>query len=117
MNYKELIQSLRSSYDYSEQRDKDAANAIEDLLECIEFLAEQFAYQTTYGGRPAYSTGGLYALENAFAVLGWEDPKPAPERECEADGCHNWATCGKPTADGYKHLCSEHFWEDCEWDK
>ena len=42
-------------------------------------------------------------------MLGWPDPKPAPECECQEDGCHEWATGGRPTPDGYKWLCGRHF--------
>jgi hypothetical protein len=45
----------------------------------IENLVRQFADQTVVDGVPSYSTGGLSALENAFAVLGWDDPHPAPD--------------------------------------
>ena len=38
------------------------------------------------------------------------DPdKPAPECECQEEGCHEWATGGRPTPDGYKWLCGRHF--------
>lgn len=82
-----------------------------ELLETIEDLVAQFAYHAENEDGPAYSTGGLSALEGAFAVLGWSDPHPCPERACEFPSCHKWATCGTPTTDSYKWCCSEHF----EW--
>jgi hypothetical protein len=48
----------------------------------------------------AYTTGGLSALEEAFAYLGWKDPQPCPENLCE--NCHKgFATCGTPTPKNY----------------
>jgi hypothetical protein len=48
----------------------------DDLIETIEDLVRQFAYPTNKDGAPAYTAGGLSALEGAFAVLGWSDPYP-----------------------------------------
>lgn len=79
-----------------------------ELRETVEDLVGQFAYQTRQQGRAALGTGGLSALEWAFRVLGWPDPKPVPEGECQAAECHEWATCGRPTTDGYKRLCGPH---------
>lgn len=47
-----------------------------ELLETIEDLVYQFAYRGTKDGVPVLITGGLSALEGAFAVLGWDDPHP-----------------------------------------
>ena len=80
------------------------------LREFAEDVVRQFGYHgTAPDGRPAYTTGGLSTLEWAWSLLGWPDPKPAPECECQEDGCHEWATSGRPTSDGYKWLCSRHF--------
>ena len=57
------------------------------------------------------STGGLSTLERAFDILGWNDPHPVPECECEVPGCHEHANCGTPTKDGYKRVCGKHFAE------
>ena len=83
----------------------------QDLRETIEDLALQFGYQTTKNGVPVLTAGGLSALEGAFAVLGWDDPRPMPEAACQADGCGAWATCGTPTPNGYKRLCGKHYAE------
>jgi hypothetical protein len=83
----------------------------DELRQTVEGLLQQFAHQTMSGGVPAYTTGGLSALEGAFAVLGWSDPYPVPEMACEWDGCNRWASCGTPTADGYKRLCGAHYTE------
>lgn len=44
--------------------------------ETIEDLVRQFACVTIVDGVLCYTTGGLSALEGAFAVLGWSDPWP-----------------------------------------
>lgn len=77
--------------------------------EFAEDVIRQFAYKVKADGRCAYSTGGLSTLEWAFSILGWPDPKPAPECECQEEGCHERAVGGRPTPDGYKWLCSRHF--------
>ena len=83
----------------------------EEIREFVEDVIRQFAYKVKADGRCAYSTGGLSTLEWAFSILGWPDPKPAPECECQVNGCHEWATCGMPTRDGYRFLCSQHYME------
>lgn len=77
--------------------------------EFAEDVIRQFGYHGSVNGRPAYTAGGLSTLEEAFRIVGWDDPRPAPECECEEDGCHEWATSGRPTPNGYKWLCSRHF--------
>jgi len=78
----------------------------EDLKEALAGMCYQFAYRgKTKEGRLTIWTGGLSALELAFQELGWEDPHPYPEGECQNEGCYNEATCGKPTPEGYKFLC------------
>jgi hypothetical protein len=79
--------------------------------EALEDIAWQFAYPGSKDGRLVLSTGGLSALESAFEALGWPDPKPCPERECEAVDCYKEATTGTPTDDGYKRLCFDHYRE------
>ena len=80
------------------------------LREFAEDVARQFGYRgTTPDGRAAYTAGGLSTLEWAWSLLGWPDPKPAPECECQEEGCHEWANGGRPTSDGYKWLCSRHY--------
>jgi hypothetical protein len=81
----------------------------EDLLECIEMLVSQFAYCCDGPTGPMYTTAKLGALDFAFEILGWEDPHPCPEKKCEFKDCTQRATCGIPTPDGYKRVCSDHF--------
>ena len=77
------------------------------LESALEDMCYQFAYNNNKG---EIHTGGLSALENAFAVLGWTDPQPLPkEMLCDEPKCKKRATCGIPTASGYKRLCGEHY--------
>lgn len=88
---------------------EDTGLSPEEIREFVEDVIRQFAYGVKVDGRCAYSTGGLSTLEWAFSILGWPDPKPTPECECQEEGCHEWAVGGRPTPDGYKCLCSRHF--------
>jgi hypothetical protein len=82
---------------------------LEAAEKALEDMVRQFAHECSKDGRPAYGTGGLSALEEAFSVLRWNDPQPALDRECQAAGCHKWASCGVPTRDGYRWLCGDHY--------
>ena len=96
--------------EYDLDRLRELVEADKTLREFAEDVARQFGYRgTTLDGRPAYTTGGLSTLEWAWSLLGWPDPKPAPECECQEEGCHEWANGGRPTPDGYKWLCSRHY--------
>ena len=81
---------------------------VDDMREFAKDVAYQFGYYCQNGGRLHITHGGLSTLEWAFDILGWENPHPVPEFECEIDGCHEHATCGAPTADGYKRMCGRH---------
>lgn len=89
----------------------NAADVVEvsELKEFAEDVIYQFGYHINYNGRLHLSSGGLSTLEWAFAILGWQDPKPYPEGECEWDGCHEYASCGTPTPDGYMRVCGKHY--------
>ena len=80
----------------------------EEVLEFAENVIRQFSYRTKMNGHCAFTAGGLSTLEEAFSIVGWDDPKMTPESECQEVGCHEWATGGMPTPDGYKFLCSKH---------
>lgn len=96
--------------DYDLDRLRELVEARDTLKEFAEDVARQFGYRgTTPDGRAAYTAGGLSTLEWAWSLLGWPDPKPAPECECQEEGCHEWANGGRPTPDGYKWLCSRHY--------
>ena len=88
----------------------ELVEADKTLKEFAEDVARQFGYHgTTADGRPGYTCGGLSTLEWAWNILDWPDPKPAPECECQEEGCLEWATGGRPTSNGYKWLCGRHF--------
>ena len=114
-SYMDVYQRLAAIEDilgeeYELDRLRELVEVRNTLEEFAEDVARQFGYHgTTPDGRPAYTTGGLSTLEWAWSLLGWPDPRPAPECECQEDGCHEWATGGRPTPDGYKWLCSRHF--------
>lgn len=81
----------------------------DDIRAFAEDVAHQFGYHSHQNGRLYLTHGGLSTLEWAFEILGWENPHPDPENECEIEGCHHYASCGTPTKDGYKRVCSHHF--------
>lgn len=83
----------------------------EEIKGFAEDVAYQFGYYFPIKDMLYISTGGLSTLERAFDILGWNDPHPVPECECEVPGCHEHATCGTPTKDGYKRVCGKHFVE------
>lgn len=83
----------------------------EEIKGFAEDVAYQFGYYFPIKDILYISTGGLSTLEWAFRILGWNDPHPVPECECEVPGCHEHATCGTPTKDGYKRVCGKHFAE------
>jgi hypothetical protein len=90
-----------------EQPTVDAVE-VADMKEFAEDVVYQFGYYCQNGGRLHITHGGLSTLEWAFDILGWENPHPVPECECQIEGCHEYATCGTPTADGYKRVCGKH---------
>ena len=75
---------------------------VDEMREFAADVVYQFGYYGQYNGRLHIGHGGLSTLEWAFDILGWDNPHPAPEFECEIDGCYEHATCGAPTSDGYK---------------
>ena len=81
---------------------------VDDMREFAKDVVYQFGCYWVNGGRLHITHGGLSTLEWAFDILGWDDPHPVPECECEIDGCHEHATCGAPTNDGYKRMCGKH---------
>jgi hypothetical protein len=88
--------------------DADAAPALRAALEGM-------VYQFAHWAHPGLWTGGLSALEEAFDVLGWDDPHPAPEQTCDEPGCDGRVSCGWPSRPGgtslnggYRHTCGEH---------
>lgn len=84
---------------------------IEECIEALEGMCQQFAYPVSIGGIPCLTTGGLSALEVAFDVLGWKEPYPTPWHKCDKEGCGEHFTCGTPTKNGYKRFCGKHYRE------
>ena len=81
---------------------------MEDALKHMVF---QFGYRGVKNGKPMVWTGGLSALEEAFEVLGWDDPHYLPDADgytCEIVGCMKEPTCGMPWGDLYLSICSDH---------
>lgn len=89
---------------------KEAKDAVEvaDMIAFAKDVVYQFGYYCQCEGRLHITHGGLSTLEDAFEILGWDNLHPVPECECEIEGCHEHATCGVPTADGYKRMCGKH---------
>lgn len=83
----------------------------DDMRAFAEDVVYQFGYYGQHKGRLHIIHAGLSALEWAFDILGWENPHPAPEYECEIDGCTERAIYGRLTKDGYKRVCVKHFKE------
>lgn len=83
---------------------------ITELRAALEAMCWQFAYRTVKDGKRCLSDGGLSALEEAFAVLEWDDPHDVGEAgACAAAGCPEWATTGLPYLDRYVWLCPRHY--------
>jgi hypothetical protein len=77
------------------------------LREFAEDVARQFGYWSD--GIGGVGTGGLSTLEEAFAILGWDDPHPLPDRRCdEPGGCMKDGTMGWPSPSGYRRTCWDH---------
>ena len=96
----ETIEALRA------ERDAALADAGQ-LRGALEAMVEQFAYWSDTAG--GYHSGGLSVLEEAFDLLGWSDPCPAPDARCDEPGCRMQATCGAPTSSGYRRVCGDHY--------
>lgn len=82
-----------------------------EYKEALKDMLNQFAYKSDGAGRkpPVMFTGGLSALEHAFGVLDWPDPKPCPDSSCDVKGCQRWASCGMSRPDGdYWSICGYH---------
>lgn len=79
--------------------------------EALEGMIWQFAHRGTKNGKPIIWTGGLSALEDAFEVLGWDDPHYLPIEEgycCEVKGCVEQDTIGTFWDGLYLRVCSTH---------
>ena len=81
--------------------------------EALESMVWQFAYRVTKAKRLALSSGGLSALEEAFGVLGWDEPHYVQNKDCKCEviGCYNWLAAGEIWEGLYLLVCSHH-WHD-----
>ncbi len=79
---------------------------LDEMREALEDLTRQFAFRNDRGQE---HTGALSALEQAFDVLGWDDPHDCePWQVCDEPDCKRPVTCGTPTPKGYRHTCGTH---------
>lgn len=82
-----------------------------ELQDSLEDMVWQFAYRFDGAAKrpPSLGTGGLSALEHAFDVLDWPDPKKCPDSSCDIQGCQKWPGSGNPIPNGdYWSLCTDH---------
>jgi len=79
----------------------------DELRDCLEGMVRQFAYWSDSVG--GYTTGGLSALEEAFELLGWDEPHPYPQSRCDEPGCMKQVSCGWPSPEGYRSTCFDHW--------
>lgn len=96
------LRAMTTPADMQDVRDDTQRRSLRDALES---MAWQFAYRSRAlrDGRRLLTTGGLSALEEAFAALGWPDPYEPPESQgCEV--CGDWAT----GTSGGRWYCGEH---------
>lgn len=77
-----------------------------DERDALEGMVHQFAYWSEKVG--GFTTGGLSALEEAFEVLGWNDPYPCEDARCDEQDCLKQITCGTLTEEGYRRTCGDH---------
>lgn len=84
-----------------------AEDRAEKLRAALEDMVNQFAYWSE-SDPPGQVTGGLSALEEAFAVLGYDEPHPAEHLRCDEPDCRQQSSAGTPTLTGYRRTCHEH---------
>jgi hypothetical protein len=87
----------------------------EQLKSALESMVWQFGYRTTINDHLAIVNGGLSALEEAFAALGWGNPHwvDDPTMECDVEGCHQWRAPQIIWDGFYSCICDRHFAEYC----
>ena len=80
------------------------AERIKELKAALEGMCHQFAGWRNGG----CSTDGLSATEEAFGVLGWDDPHIVKGMQCAEPECDRQVTCGFNTTEGYRRTCGPH---------
>ena len=85
------------------------------LVEFAEDVVRKWGYWVA-GDVGGYSAGGLSTLEDAFVILGWDDPYPYPRDRCDEPGSAVQATTGWPSRPGgtganggYRRTCGDHY--------
>jgi hypothetical protein len=83
----------------------------QEMREALEHMTCQFGYWNPgeSKGQGGLTTGGLSALEDAFAALGWDEPHYVKEMECDEPGCGAQNSSGWPSPRGYRHTCHDHY--------
>ncbi len=82
-----------------------------ELREALESMVWQYAYRVTQNDKLCLVNGGLSPLEEAFYVLGWENPHyiDDPTLECDIEGCHDWRSPQIEWDGVYACICDKHF--------
>lgn len=82
--------------------------------EVFRTFAQDVARQYGYVSNGALHTGGMSIIEDAFAILGWQDPHPleiGDPQMCEVPGCGAatiyWAHGRHTCQDHYKELTTD----------
>ncbi len=85
--------------------------ALTAYRQALESMVFQFGYRGVKNGKPIIGSGGSSALEEAFRVLGWPDPRVLPEEgyTCEIVGCVEEDSAGIPWGNLYLRLCFDHY--------
>ena len=79
----------------------------DNLQNALESMWSQFASRINNKGRRTMTSGGLSALEEAFEVLGYDDPHYPTGGGCDEEGCELWAEPNIRNKHG-ESLCNEH---------
>ncbi len=112
MDYGEDCKRLDARIAELEQQLAAAQERERTLRDALDNMVRQFAC-TANGKR---STGGLSALEQAFEVLGLDDPHSLDTKEmCDEPGCNAPRTCGWPSSAGYRNTCGKHYKPDPQY--
>lgn len=83
-----------------------AEELVKEARDALESMCEQYLPVRKGKLQHDYMSAG----ERAFAVLGWDmKGHPVPERMCDEPGCEEEASCGYPTATGYRRTCFTHY--------
>lgn len=81
-----------------------------ELLDALYSVVWQFGYRGVRSGQAIISTGGLSALEEAFDVLGWDDPHIVDDESilCDVLNCPDFMSAQLHWNGVYSRICSNH---------